>query len=71
MSLTETVQLRGRALQKRSDTTFVQRDEFCRLLLSCKRLVRADEPADQIRGLLDVDTGMRFLIQQEQLFGKG
>jgi hypothetical protein len=58
-------------MRERSGATFVQRDEFCRLLLSCKRMVRADEPADQLRGLLDIETGMRFLIEQEKLFGKG
>jgi hypothetical protein len=70
MSLTETVQERRRALRERTASTFVQREEFCRLLLSCRRMVRADEPAVQVRGLLDMETGMRYLIEQERLFGK-
>ena len=50
--------------------TFVARDEFCKLLLSSQRLVRSDEPRSQVRGLLDLDTGKRFLIEQENLFGR-
>jgi hypothetical protein len=71
MSLTETIHERKRALGERPLSKFVPREEFCRLLLSCKRMVRVDEPAHQIRGLLDVDTGMRFFIEQEELFSKG
>jgi hypothetical protein len=32
--------------------------------------VRSDEPDSQMRGLLDLDTGTRFLIEQEKLFGR-
>ena len=48
--------------------TFVQREEYCNLLLSTRRMVRSDEPGHHIRGLLDLETGMRFLIEQEKLF---
>jgi hypothetical protein len=54
------------ALRERSGATFVQRDEFCKLLLSFRKVVRSDGPA--VRGLLDVQTGKRFLIEQEKLF---
>lgn len=70
MILTETMDERRRAMRERSEFTFVQRDEFCRLLLSYKRMVRSDEPDVHVRGLLDTETGTRFLIEQEKLFGK-
>jgi hypothetical protein len=70
MVLTETIDQRRAALGDKSDYTFVQRDEFCRLLLSSRRLVRSDEPRLRARGLKDVDTGARFLIEQEKLFAK-
>jgi hypothetical protein len=59
---------RRRALREQPDLKFVHRDEFCRLLLSTKKLVRSDEPAVCIRGLLDVESGERYLIEQEELF---
>jgi hypothetical protein len=47
--------------------TFVERDEFCRLLLSVQRMVRSDEPAVNLRGVRDLATGRRYLIEQEKL----
>ena len=46
----------------------VQRSEYCELLVSTKRLQRRDHLAVGIRGLLDLDTGMLFLIEEERLF---
>jgi hypothetical protein len=70
MMLLETIDGRGRTMRDGSSSIFVQRDEFCSLLLSTRRLVRSDEPGRGVRGLLDVDTGARFLIEQEKLFAK-
>jgi hypothetical protein len=47
---------------------FVQRDEFCELLLSSRRMIRADEPDVNLRGLVDLETGTRFLIKQESFW---
>jgi hypothetical protein len=69
MVLTETFDERRRTLRERSELTFVHREEFCKLLVSFRRVVRADEPAASLRGLLDLDTGKRYLIEQENLFG--
>jgi hypothetical protein len=33
-------------------------------------MVRSDEPDLNVRGLLDMETGTRFLIEQEKLFSK-
>jgi hypothetical protein len=69
MKLTGTLSERRRALRETSQLSFVQRDEFCKLLLSSKKMIRSDEPRASVRGLLDVETGRRYLIEQENLFG--
>lgn len=61
---------RRRAKRESLPGTFVPRDEFCRLLLSSRRMVRSDERDKHICGLLDTETGARFLIEQEKLFAK-
>jgi hypothetical protein len=43
-----------------------KRDEFCKLLLSSRKVIRCDETT--ARGLLDVATGERLLIKEEKLF---
>jgi hypothetical protein len=70
MMLIDALDERRRLVRDNSNSTFVQRDEFCSLLLSTRRLVRSDEPGRGVRGLLDMDTGVRFLIEQEKLFAK-
>ena len=57
-----------RAFREQPGLIFVRRDEFFQLLLSFKKLVRSDEPSARIRGLLDVESGERYLIEQEELF---
>jgi hypothetical protein len=56
---------RRRSPRESAPATFVEREEFCRMLLSNRKLVRSDEPA--YRGLLDVETGRRFLIERDEL----
>jgi len=70
MRMTGTLNERRRTLRERSELRFVQRDEFCKLLLSSKKLIRSDEPGASVRGLLDLETGKRYLIEQENLFGR-
>jgi hypothetical protein len=70
MMLSQTFGERRRARQESLPGTFVPRDEFCRLLLSTRRMVRSDDRAKHICGLLDVATGTRFLIEQDKLFAK-
>ena len=69
MDWNESRRQRQRVLQRGQDVKFVHREEFCRLLLSFKKLIRSDEPAVRIRGLTDVESGERFLIDQEELHG--
>jgi len=70
MVLTESLDQRRAAVLESAPYTLVQREEFCRLLLSSRRLVRSDEPRLRMRGLVDLDTGDRFFIEQEKLFAK-
>lgn len=71
VSQQQNVSQRRQSLRERPESHFVHRDEFCELLLSFKKLVRSDEPAVRVRGLLDVESGARYLIEQEELFGSG
>jgi hypothetical protein len=65
--MTDTVLDRGRAAEERGDATYVPAEEFRRLLVSSRKMVRSDESGGKIRGLLDVQTGMRFLIARDEL----
>jgi hypothetical protein len=58
---------RGAEQSESSIGTFVGPDEFCRLLLSRRNLVRLHQPQPGMRGLLDPDTGKTFVIQEEIL----
>lgn len=46
---------------------FIGSREFCALLTSNKAMERSDESSLSIRGVLDVATGVRFLIEEETL----
>ncbi|MCC6494043.1 MAG: hypothetical protein IT424_13595 [Pirellulales bacterium] len=41
--------------------------EFRRLLVSHRRLIRADRRSEHLRGLKDLDTGELFLIDERRL----
>ena len=55
-------------MQDRLDCQFVGPREYCRMLVSSKQLERCDEQMLGIRGVLDLQTGVRFLIEEEELF---
>jgi hypothetical protein len=61
------VNLRRRELQRLRDCRFVDPAEYRRLLLSRRRLERADEPRAALRGLRDVRSGRRYLVEDELL----
>lgn len=46
---------------------FVDRDKFCDLLVSRKRLVRSDSHEENVRGLSDLDRNIRYVIREEEL----
>jgi hypothetical protein len=68
MATKDFIQAERLSPRDRGPATFVRRDEFCQLLLSWNKLVRADEPEVNVCGLLDLTTGTRFLIDREELF---
>jgi hypothetical protein len=57
-----------RELGRQAGCRLVECDEYCRLLIGTKRLRRCDDTAQGVRGLLDLDTGVRFVIAEERLF---
>jgi hypothetical protein len=48
----------------------VERSEFLELLVSTRRFYRCDELSRGLRGLVDLETGERFMIQEKRLFTK-
>jgi hypothetical protein len=58
-------------LRTQANWAFVNVYEFRRLAVSNRRLIRADAPEAALRGLLDEATGMRFVIEEENLFPVG
>jgi hypothetical protein len=43
-------------------------DDYCRMTVSTRKLVRCDDKAGGLRGLEDLETGERFFIDEEDLF---
>jgi len=69
-----TVSAKGQRSAKRqirrtqTNWTFIDAYEFRRLAISTRQLVRADDPESGLRGLQDVETGERFVTEEEKLF---
>ena len=51
----------------RENATFLNAREFVSLAVSRRKLVRADEAGATVRGLLDPETGTRYLIEDLRL----
>lgn len=62
------MQLRRQKKRTEPNHQFVDPYEFQNLAVSNRRLVRADDPAAGLRGLLDLDTGTCFVTEEERLF---
>jgi hypothetical protein len=58
---------RRREIEGSTDARFVETDEFLDLLVSWRKMDRSDDSIGKVRGLLDLQTGKRFLIEQEKL----
>ena len=61
---------RGRprsALLESVPTQMIDAAQFHRLLVSHRRMIRADRRDEQLRGLQDLDTGEVFLIDEPRL----
>jgi hypothetical protein len=63
-----TMRAERQQLRAQRKWTFVDAYHFQALAVSARRLVRADEPAAGLRGLLDPETGIRFVTEEEKLF---
>lgn len=59
--------LRPKNRKPSGNCRMVDRDEYFKLLLSFNHLVRADDPARDLRGLHDTITGITYLIEREKL----
>ena len=46
--------------------TWLKAEEYLAMAVSNRKLTRCDEPENGIRGLLDLATGERFFIREEQ-----
>ena len=55
------------AIEDNADARFVNKEEYFRLLVGFRRLVRADDAEKNLRGLLDEETGTRYMIHEEEL----
>jgi hypothetical protein len=55
-------------LRSQENWIFVDAYEFRRLAISTRHLVRADAPDAGLRGLQDVETGERFVTEEENLY---
>ena len=63
-----TMRAERQQLRAQANWTFVDAYEFRALAVSTRRLLRADEPAAGLRGLLDPETGTHFVTEEEKLF---
>jgi len=63
-----TMRAERQQLRDRANWRFVDAYEFQELAVSARRLLRADQPAAGLRGLLDPETGTYFVTEEENLF---
>lgn len=63
----ETKTLPTTNLQSALDASYVDAAEFRRLIVSSRRMERADRLAPRMRGLRDLDTGELFLTEERWL----
>jgi hypothetical protein len=47
---------------------WISPDDYCRMAVSTRKLVRCDDKAAGVRGLQDLETGERFFIDEHDLF---
>ena len=56
------------SLRKLDNVRFVDRVEYCNLLVSSRILQRCDIPNARVRGVYDPELGLQYLIEEERLF---
>ena len=55
-------------LRAEKDVRFVDRSEYCDLLVCSRNLTRCDIKAAGIRGIFDPELGLRYFIEEDRLF---
>src|SRR5262245_8097500 len=55
-------------LRRRPNCQFVEREEYCALLISTRRMQRCNDRAAALFGLEDVSSGDHYFIEEEKLF---
>ncbi len=55
-------------LRTEKNVRFIDRSEYCNMLVSSRELVRCDISVARIRGIYDPELELRFLIEEELLF---
>ncbi len=55
-------------LRNEPNCQIVSREEYCRLAISHRQLVRCNEPKARMYGMAEPITGWRFFIEAEKLF---
>ena len=48
----------------------VEAEEYCRLAISHRKLLRADDKENGLRGLLDPEEGVCYMISEQKLFSE-
>jgi hypothetical protein len=54
-------------LKQGGEFIFVEPTEFSALIVSRRRLIRADESKAKLCGLLDPESGQRYVVERERL----
>jgi hypothetical protein len=67
MSESERSHERRRKPRTHSDATSIPTAEFLSLLVSRRTLIRLDCHDGNVRGLLDLETGEKFLVERKDL----
>ena len=57
-------------LRAQKNVRFVDRTEYCKLLVCSRNLTRCDIQSARIRGVFDPELGLRYLIEEDCLFSK-
>ncbi len=68
LNLKSAYHLSREELISRESIRFIDRSEFCQLLVSGHSLTRCDFPSARVRGICDEVTGCCYAIREEDLF---
>lgn len=58
----------GTGPNRRTEQVYVGSAEFCKLLISNREMRRVDDVSASLRGVMDVATGVAYMIHEQELF---